>query len=135
MTWRQYAAWCYWLAEDYNTPRRSDHYLMRIAAEVRRSWVKHKSRVKDTDFRCTFEGPGGKSETLSPEERARKVKLVSEISKAKWMHIAGPGAVYTPPPGESDNGQEPRKVGDMFPDMPPSPYLTDPPKPKKPPKG
>lgn len=36
MTHRQFVAWQDWLGRQWNEPTRSDHYLMQIAAEVRR---------------------------------------------------------------------------------------------------
>jgi len=53
-THREFLAWIEWLDEEDNRPSRTDNYLMQIAAEVRRSFVKRPAAVKFTDFLLKF---------------------------------------------------------------------------------
>lgn len=62
-------------------PDRHDHYLMQIAAEVRRGWVKDPAKVDERQFRIRFEDPFAK-----PPDPA----LIAARSKERWgTRIAG----------------------------------------------
>lgn len=51
LTHRQYECWTQWLnIHAFNHPSRTDHYLMQIATEQRRSYVKNPRGVKLKDF-------------------------------------------------------------------------------------
>lgn len=71
MTHRQFGAWQNWLARQLNEPSRSDHYLMQIAAWLKRGLVKEPRSVSDSEFRIRFEV----SRPPTPEEAAFGNKL------------------------------------------------------------
>ena len=77
---RECMAWLRWLEEQKNNPSRSDYYLMRIAAEVRKSWAKDPTKIQLNQFRINFVPPKQESEqpSLSHEER-------TAIAKARWF--------------------------------------------------
>jgi hypothetical protein len=63
MTHRQFAAWQWWLLEQWNQPSRSDHYAMQVAAVV------DMSGEKDRDYRIKFKLPelaSSSQETVEP---------------------------------------------------------------------
>ena len=76
MTNRQYLAWMEWLAEEWNRPDRTDHYLMLLAAETRAGRVKNPKNIKLEHFKLRF----GSQKPLSVEQ-------ATEISKARWALI------------------------------------------------
>lgn len=67
--------WSEWFALEQNRPSRSDHYLMNIAAEIRRGNVKNPRAVKLDHFKIPF-------------ERKRRRPMTKEeataIAKARW---------------------------------------------------
>jgi hypothetical protein len=72
------------LNQDVNTFHRIDYYLAQIAAEVRRTYVKHPKRVKLSDFllKFRFRGGGRRSERMSKEERTK-------VAKRFWFGVLG----------------------------------------------
>jgi hypothetical protein len=50
ITHREFLNWLEYLEWDYERSSKPDYYLAQIAAEVRRSYVKHGSKVKTADF-------------------------------------------------------------------------------------
>ena len=75
MTHRQFLAWRDWLKHEFNTPSRSDHYLMTIACEVRRVLSKNPNSINADDFRLTFsqKDPGP---TKTPEQEAEEARAI-----------------------------------------------------------
>jgi len=62
-------------------PSRLDYYLMMVAAEVRRGYVKNPERVKLADFLLRFE-PYKKNQDVDWKERG-------ERSKSLWKRLVG----------------------------------------------
>lgn len=89
MTHRQHATWLAWLDLQWNLPSRQDHYLARIAAEIRRVpfavWGRS-PQIEAKDFLLKFL-PAGQSGSLSEEEQRR----ADMASKARWYAMAGKG--------------------------------------------
>lgn len=54
MTERELAGWVRWLDDEWNTPTRTDHYLMQIAQEVRRVLRKNPNKIKLKQFAIEF---------------------------------------------------------------------------------
>jgi hypothetical protein len=92
VTHRQYLAWQEWLDEQWDCPDRTDHYLMSIAAEVRRGNAKNPRQVEVDHLRLKFktaqtsskrQSTGGPHDvSLSSREHRRNLALVS---KAVWL--------------------------------------------------
>ena len=80
MTGRQFLAWQAWLREDLNHPSRTDHYLMSIAAEVRRVMAKKPGDISLRDFLLRWEEP-------KPDTRTKEEKVAE--SKAVWRAFLG----------------------------------------------
>jgi hypothetical protein len=79
MTHRQFVEWMAWLDLEKNRPDRTEHYLMEIAAEIRRGNVKRPADVKLEDFRLEFRPA---PPPLSPEEAMARSKRI-------WLAAAG----------------------------------------------
>lgn len=87
MTARQFRAWQAWLALEMESPSRTDHYLMQVAAEVRRGQVKNPRQVKLNDFRLRF---------VAPQDRGLRATGMSDeqalaAEKAMWFSAVGMG--------------------------------------------
>lgn len=101
-TTRQYLVWMRFLENQTNLPSTELYYLMQIAAEIRRTRVKHPEQVKLDDMKIPFEivtvirGPDGKEikvgrtdkpkGKISMEERER----MALASRARWRMVLGP---------------------------------------------
>ena len=72
--------------KDVEEARREEYYWAQIAAEVRRSWVKDKKRIKVKDFLIKF-SLAKKSEKLNAEEK----ELQLNKSKSFWMGLVSLG--------------------------------------------
>lgn len=97
-THRELKVWLEYLKEQYNQPDRTDHYLMQLAAEVRRGNVKHPKEVKAEDFKITFKfrdpdpnaqnTPGSKTGPRTSSQRAPATQLqrtqATIYAKLKW---------------------------------------------------
>ncbi len=67
-----------WLEEQQNQPSRSDHYLMRIALEVRRVLMNNPNKVQLKDMQIEFE-TGEKKEPTKED-----IKKSSQASRSRW---------------------------------------------------
>jgi hypothetical protein len=76
MTHRQCLAWHYWSREDFNTPSRSDYYLIQLTAVVAGMFT----RVKMSDFILKF---GDSKRNLISREQA------GAYARAKWFVALG----------------------------------------------
>ncbi len=76
---RQYRAALDWIQQQWNEPSRTDHYLMHLIAEVRRSYVKEAGKVKASDMRIQF--IFAKQEDQPPVDPKAAVKM----SKSIWL--------------------------------------------------
>ena len=81
MTHRQFLAWNAWLAEQWNQPDRTDHYLAQVACEVRRGNAKKPRAVKLEHLILEFK-QSRKGQRVSREEAAAR-------SKSRWIALAG----------------------------------------------
>lgn len=92
-------AWNRWLDEELNRPGRIEHYLMRIAGEIRRVvnafwWVKTKTKDTYADLTVKFErGSASEPETaLEGEELEQAAEDNMNWSKGVWgMALAAVG--------------------------------------------
>lgn len=88
-----------WMEDEWNEPSRTDHYLMRIAKEVVDSRPRRKGSprppdldkykipfrfIKQETLEFSSEEVEESEEELSAEER-RKIKVKSDLAKAKWL--------------------------------------------------
>jgi len=69
ITHREFLNWLEFLDWDYDRSSKQDYYLAQIAAEVRRSYVKHANKVKTKDFLLQIE----------------KKKPAATDSKSAWL--------------------------------------------------
>lgn len=76
LTHRQFSVWIAWLKEQWNSPSRSDNYLMQIACEVRRVLSRRPGRVQMKHFQIRFGKQSAKK--LSTQQ-------ATAISKARWV--------------------------------------------------
>lgn len=80
---REFKDWIVWLDREWNTPNRSDHYLMQIAREIRDKWSK-KGSLLDT-FKLKFGSKKEPKRELTKEEIEEKTRR----SKQTWgMRLA-----------------------------------------------
>lgn len=79
VTYRQYCAWQYWLASEWNQPDRSDHYLMQIAFAILRTNAKYPAKVKMEDQKIEFI-IGGQSKPKKPVDP----NTLAAQAKAIW---------------------------------------------------
>lgn len=96
MTHRQFMAWQWWLAEQWNQPDRSDHYLMQLAAaQDAKEGPKH---LNDYRLRFSVPSPAVKEEpaflvdgkpfgprrlTKEDVERLERMNLMARIASVK----------------------------------------------------
>lgn len=80
ISYRQYSTWIAWLDQQWNKPDRSDHYMMQVAAEVRRVLSKKPQSIKLGHFLLKFE-------FVPPRPTTSKQALAA--SKAKWFAAVG----------------------------------------------
>jgi hypothetical protein len=91
MTHRQYATWAAWQDAQWNEPGREDHYLMQIAAEVRRGRAKNPRQVKDKDLKISFV-------KIARGEEPGKMSKEKATALAKARSLARVGASKRPMP-------------------------------------
>jgi hypothetical protein len=77
---REFLLWCDYLDEEWNTPSRSDHYLMQIAQEVRRVLSKKPNKIKLKEFLFKFTRSSEK-ERQKPEEQKAIFNSILGIQK------------------------------------------------------
>ena len=82
MSNRHALMWFRWLHIQWNTPSRSDYYLMQIAAEIRRGNLERGQRVAVDDMKLTFKSSNEKQDTTSTGDRAA-------LMKSMWMGRVG----------------------------------------------
>lgn len=68
-----------WLAEEWDRPNRTDHYLMRVAYEIRVGNVKKPRSVKFEDFRLKF---------LTGDKKTEATRKAAK-SKSSWLMVTG----------------------------------------------
>lgn len=73
MTHREYRTWVAHLDQEWNEPDRTDHYLMKIAAEVARKFAKHPEQITPDTMRLRF---GAAPKPITPEEAVEQSKRV-----------------------------------------------------------
>jgi ribosomal protein S19E (S16A) len=79
-TERELKTWLAWLDMQWNTPERSDWYLMQVACEVKRVLMKNPQSVGVQDFRLKFKDTGA---------RPASTRQAALASKMKWMGALG----------------------------------------------
>lgn len=94
LSYREYELWRIWLAEEWDNPSLTDYYLMQIACEVRRSFVKHPNQVKMKEFLLGF-GQRTKNSTTS----TMTTEQYSKMAKGVWVsRMTMPVKVVEVPP-------------------------------------
>ena len=105
MTHRQFRAWQAWLARQWDEPDRTDHYLMQVAAEVRRSAAGRKARqVKLEHLRIRFVEKKA-PESLSPADLELRKKQVSQQRLARRLASLGNAGAVNKARAELDRRQ------------------------------
>ncbi len=112
MTHRQFLTWQEWLAEQWNTPSRTDHYLMRVALRCHQAALHGSSeaaKVTEDDQRVRFtrqrrkrkEEGGQEHTTESPAIKPLSQETKVAITKSEWRRRMGGAPISsTPPPKE-----------------------------------
>ncbi len=79
-TYREYRLWANYFKYELNNPDRTDHYLMRIAAEIRSSNAENDTEIDLNEFKInfTFKSKEPEKVELTPEEKAQKAKEFSQ---------------------------------------------------------
>jgi hypothetical protein len=81
----EFLEWAEYLnQQETETVKREEYYWAQIAAEVRRSWVKHKQKIKLTDFLIKF-SYSKKPKILTAQEKEMKLQK----SKNFWLMATG----------------------------------------------
>jgi len=98
LTHRQYRVWAEWDKLQWNEPSRTDHYLMAVAAEVRRGNVKHPRNVKTEHFELTFrfDAGSGRGEHGGDRRSTRSSISRDEVTKqakTDWLGMFGKAGV------------------------------------------
>lgn len=96
---RQFEVWRRWLAARWNSPDRTDHYLMQVAAEVRRGRVKNPASVSVDDLKLPFKVVAADPPPPSPESASAR-------SKAGWSAALGGVTVTKNPPPPTPAGDK-----------------------------
>lgn len=89
VTYRQYMAWNAWFDMQWHRLTPTLHYLIQLAVEVRRSYVKKPKLVKPAHLTIKWkERKAAKKRMTLPtkEEIDRSVKA----AQARWFSVAGP---------------------------------------------
>lgn len=81
-----------WLAEQLNEPGLTETYLMAVACETRRSYVKNPARVSLDDFKLTFR----RQESRPPMTREQ----AAAASRARWFSLMTMPVQNAPPEEE-----------------------------------
>ncbi len=95
MTHRQFTAWMRWLSVDSKRPKLTDYYLMQVACEVRRKFMRNPGSVKIKEMRLKFDQTKEES-GLTREEAARRSKLAWGIRLAAAQRAYDEGHVARP---------------------------------------
>jgi hypothetical protein len=82
MSHREYLTRLAWLEEQWNIPSLTHHYLMQVAQEVRRGWIKKPSTVKSEHFRLKFTSVTKESKSKSSETYRNRI---IKSAKAAWL--------------------------------------------------
>ncbi len=82
-THREYLTWEHWLQEEWNSPTRSDYYLMQLTQRVMQILRKNPNQVKLEDQKIPFSFGAKKKPTGS------KLKAITAMAKAKWKAVMG----------------------------------------------
>jgi hypothetical protein len=100
-----------WAELEWNRPSRTDHYLMRVAAEVVRTRVKNPERVTLDDMRLVW----GEDAGAGDDWKARRDQTIAVVGGKNVRHRKVPaGKVpkrpdHKPPPAyRKDKGEEPK---------------------------
>jgi hypothetical protein len=92
-THRQFVAWAAWRQVAWERPTLAEHYLMAVAAEVRRLGVKDPAKVEIKDLRLRFgttATPQGLSQAPTPSI-LRDTTTAAAVSKGMWFGRLGLG--------------------------------------------
>ena len=79
----EFVDWVSFRRTDMNNPSRIDYYLAQIAAEVRRSNVKHPNKITVKDFLLKFTPKSNPNKPPTQDEITKR----SMASKSMWMGI------------------------------------------------
>lgn len=82
MTHRQFITWRYWIEIDWNTPSRSDHYVMQVGQKVERVLHRKPKSVTLDGQKIRFAARGGKVANDSDKRAA-----VTALAKAQWLGL------------------------------------------------
>jgi hypothetical protein len=93
MTHRQYVAWQFWLAGEWNEPARGDWYVMALTAAVRQVLAKNPNAIKVEQQKLRFGGAEGKA--APPPQRSRE--QAAAASKARWGGFMAAKGEKAPP--------------------------------------
>jgi hypothetical protein len=101
-TERELKLWLLWLREEWNRPDRTDHYLMQIAAEIRRNG-KIPIEVTTDQFRLPFvfgddAGPAGEESATRPPAPTLTKEQASEIARQRLEAKIGKAEVVSEHP-------------------------------------
>jgi len=88
-SYRDYLTWMAWLDEQWEMPSRTDHYLMQIAMEIRREFVKQPPRLEQ--FKIPFTRKERVIRKSPPVTQRRgkkpKKKQVTQQAKRQWLSL------------------------------------------------
>jgi len=79
-TANEFYKWMWFFQEEDERLEKIDWQTATLAAEIRRSWVKHPEKVKVTDFLPKHKLP--KSKPLTKKQR-------TEVAKSRWAALLG----------------------------------------------
>jgi hypothetical protein len=79
MTQREYEARLAWLEEEQSRPSQTDWYLMQVAMQIKRGYVKDPNSVKLEDMRLV---------KAKPEKPVTKAEAVAR-AKSRWFGMLG----------------------------------------------
>lgn len=81
ISYEEYLIRLQWIEDEFDRPNRSDHYLMLIAAEVRRVLSKNPNLIKLNDFKLNFKDPP--ELTLEEATRISKARVAARSRRPK----------------------------------------------------
>ena len=73
----EYLKWLDWLDDQWNTPDRTDHYLMQVSANIFQSQSRNPTKIRSDQFRIKFVEANAKPTEFELEQKA-------EQSRAHW---------------------------------------------------
>lgn len=102
MTHRQYLTWQAWLADQWNQPSRSDHYLMRIARHCHQALTTSRSVTEDEEkvvfvFGKDNDEKGESKSGPMPGAKPMTKETITAIQKSIWRQRMGEPISSTPP--------------------------------------